>query len=93
MGLLSLTFVVAGWAFILGGLWLGNDLWRFSWYTPFQSNPNWQFCYPLYVRCVNAAIASEPADVSIGLVIVGSLLLSAGTFSLGFYIRSRSWPM
>lgn len=69
------------------------DLWSWSFYNPWQTSANWQYCYPLFLRCVPAAIASEPFDVGIGMCLFGVMIFGVGMFSLGFYIHSRSWPM
>lgn len=94
LGLFTVVLVAVGALLIAGGVWLMMDFWSWSWYNPYQLSPEtWRFCSPGYWICVTPANASYVMDVGIGFVILGVLLSWFGVFTLGFYIRSRSWPM
>jgi hypothetical protein len=65
----------------MAGVWITFDFWAWSWYHPWQMDPNWRFCYPVYARCVDASIASEVLDVAmVGAVIVGWFLGILGIY-------------
>jgi hypothetical protein len=95
MGLFSLALVTGGLTIGLGGTWLHWDMWQWTWYHPWQNDSQWGFCYPYYVLpCVPAATASKVFDLGSILIVAGFVILfGTGMFMLGFYIRSRSWPM
>ena len=78
--LAGIMLVAMGIALVFGGEWLHWDFWSWSWYHPWGSDPAWRFCYPGYLRCVNAAIASEIFDVALSLVIAGAFLLFLGAY-------------
>ena len=78
--LVGVLLIAFGVALVFGGEWLHWDFWGWSWYHPWQLDSDWRFCYPGYLRCVNAAIASEIFDVAMGLVILGTFLAMIGSY-------------
>ena len=79
--LLGVAFVAFGIAITMAGVWITFDFWAWSWYNPWQTTPNWLFCYPVFLRCVTPANASEILDVGmVGATILGWFLGVFGVY-------------
>jgi hypothetical protein len=80
--LIGVFFVAAGAVITMAAVWIAFDFWAWGWWHPWQQDPNWRFCYPVYVRCVSATNASEILDVAL----IGGVILAWFLALFGAYI-------
>ena len=76
----GVAMIVAGMALIFSGLWLNWDFVQSIFFQNAQTNPTWQFCLPVYIKCYPVAEWSAPFDISMGFIILGAILELAGSF-------------